>query len=360
MLVQMRYQQTAVTVYPGLEALVMQQYPDPAVSADTLRLVRDTARERDGLRPRRILLDSGGELDGGLSWQVRLDFARLIYEDAREVVRWAFGEVGTLGPLALTLGIFDIPFSLFETMDEAEIELAERGPTHELLHHLRFAERDLGALVTLSPLRERRWVQLVAGVLDGGATGAQSYRGPGLVAGRLTSRPSDHLQIGAGVVWRPRPLTAWWEELRFYYTEYDQGLAYGVDVTLWLRRLVVRAEWLAGDRTDNDVAVPVKQRRGDARTFMSGWAMALVRFHVGGVLVTPAGRAELLDTDREHPTGAILHVSAALNVDVSDRVRVLADLSRHYVQIGTRNWEFDRVRYDTDATIGVLQVQLRL
>ena len=360
MLIQLRYQETFVTIHPGLTALVMQQYPDPAVSADTLRLIRDTARERDGLRPRRILLDSAGTLAGGLAWQVRLDFARLIYEDPTQLVRWAFGELEATDHVALTAGIFDIPFSLFETMDEAEIELAERGPTHELLHRLRFTERDLGLLVTLSPLREKRWLQAIAGLIEGGAYGAQSYRGPGLVAARLMSRPSEHLQVGAGLVWRPRPLTAWWEELRFYYTEYDKGLAYGADVTLSFQRVILRAEWLAGDRTDNDVAVPVKERRGDARTFMSEWAMVSIRLPVRGILVTPAARAELLDTDREHPTGEILHVSAALNVDLSPRVRLLADLSRHYVQIGTRNWEFDRVRYDTDTTTGVLQVQLRL
>jgi hypothetical protein len=306
------------------------------------------------------LLDAAGAPADGLSWQVRLDFARLIYEDPSELVRWAFGELAAGDHLALTVGIFDIPFSLWETMDEAEIELAERGPTHELLHHLRLAERDLGALVTVSPFKERRWLQAIGGLIEGGAHGAQSYRGPGLLAARVVSRPSPWLQVGAGLVWRPRPLTAWWEELRFYYTEYDKGLAYGVDVTLSLQRVVLRAEWLAGDRTDNDVAVPVKERRGDARTFMSGWAMALVRVPVGRIVVVPAARAELLDTDREHPTGEILHVSAALNVDFSARVRVLADVSRHYVQIGTRNWDFDRVRYDTDATVGVLQVQLRL
>src|SRR5437016_425323 len=52
MLLQMRYQQTKVTIEPGLAALVNRQYPDPSVAADTLRLVRDTARENDGLRPR--------------------------------------------------------------------------------------------------------------------------------------------------------------------------------------------------------------------------------------------------------------------------------------------------------------------
>jgi hypothetical protein len=41
-------------------------------------------------------------------------------------------------------------------------------------------------------------------------------------------------------------------------------------------------------------------------------------------------------------------------------MRILADFSRHFVQIGSRNWEFNVVRYDTDATIGVLQLQLVL
>ena len=75
----------------------------------------------------------------------------------------------------------------------------------------------------------------------------------------------------------------------------------------------------------------------------------------------PAARIEYLDTDREHGNvGGILHVSAALNVDLSTHVRLLGDVSRHFVQYGTRNWNFDLLRYDTDATTGTLQVQLKL
>jgi hypothetical protein len=361
MLLQLRYHQTKVTIEPGLAALVNGQYPDRSVAADTLRLIRDTARETDGLRPRRLLLNMAGTPPGPLSWQVRFDFAKLLYDpDPTQIVRWAYGEYALVPRIVLTAGIFDIPFSLFETMDEAEIEVAERGPTHELLHHLRFTERDLGVLVTVYPFKEKDWLQAIFGVLNGGADGAQGYRGPGLLAGRLTSRLRKHLQIGAGLAWRPRPLNAWWEELRFYYQAYDKGLVYGTDVTLSFPRVVLRAEWVAGDRTDNDVMVPLMQRRGDARTFMSGWAMILFRFQVGQVVVRPVGRAEWLDTDLEHDTGGVVHLTAAVNVDLSPRMRILADFSRHFVQIGTRNWEFNVVRYDTDATIGVLQLQLVL
>jgi hypothetical protein len=361
MLLQMRYQQTQVTIEPGLGALVNRQYSDPSVAADTLRLIRDTARETDGLRPRRLLLNLAGTASGPLSWQVRFDFAKLLYDsDQTQIVRWAYAEYAPASWVVLTVGVFDIPFSLFETIDEAEIELAERGPTHELLHHMRFTERDLGILVSVYPFKERQWLQAIAGVLNGGADGAQSYRGPGLLAGRLTSRPGKHLQIGAGLEWRPRPLNAWWEELRFYYKAYDRGLAYGTDVTLSFERVTVRAEWVAGDRTDNDVMVPLMERRGDARKFMSAWAMILFRFQVGQVVIRPVGRAEWLDTDLEHDTGGIVHMTAALNVDLSPRMRILADVSRHFVQIGTRNWEFNVVRYDTDSTSGVLQLQLAL
>jgi hypothetical protein len=81
---------------------------------------------------------------------------------------------------------------------------------------------------------------------------------------------------------------------------------------------------------------------------MSVWGVAAFRLPLGGHELTPAVRGEYLDTDRERAdVGGILHLSGALNLDSSDRVRLLADATRHFVQFGTRNWLFDLVRYDT-------------
>jgi hypothetical protein len=220
---------------------------------------------------------------------------------------------------------------------------------------------DIGVVVRAAPFAQNKLLHLHAGVFDSGSTGAQASRVPGLFVLRASSQPIDALRVGAGVVWRPHALDAWWEELRFRYQDFDSGAAVSADATLSFDRFTLRAEWLTGNRTDTDVVVPVKQRRGDARTFMSAWAMAALRWPVGTLFVTPALRAEYLDTDREHSNvGGILELSAAINVDLSDHVRVLGDVSRHFVQFGTRNWNFDLIRYDTDSTSGTLQFQWRL
>jgi hypothetical protein len=365
MMFQLRYQQTAVNIVPGLDSLVRQEYPNPAVAEETLRAIRDTARAQDGVRIHRAYLRLGTRPLDNLRGEVLLDFARLwTEEDKGQMVRTAFADFVPIKNVSLQLGIQDIPFSLLELFDhfnEAKLELSEMGPTHELLHHLGLAGRDIGAVVEVAPLTERRWLHLHGGVLNGGASGGQTYRGPGLLALRAISQPIPEIQIGAGLVGRPSAIDVWWEELRFRYQEHDKGLAYSADVIVTTGPFVFRAEWLTGDRTDNDVVVPLKQRRGDARTFMSAWGMGAARFPVGRYHLIPAFRLEWLDVDREHSdVGGIIHVSAALTLELSQRLRVLADLSRHFVQYGTRNWHFERIRYDTDYTAGTLQFQLRL
>jgi len=362
MMFQLRYQQTDVSVLPGLESRVRNQYPTSSVADETLRAIRDTAREQDGLRLRRAFLRFEVNPTKHLRGKALLDFARLLYEEDKTLmVRALFADFSPMERLDLRIGIVKVPFSLFERVHAAELEIAEKGPTHELLHHLRFVGPEVGAMIKITPLPKKRWLHIYGGALDAGSLGGQTSRAPGVLALRLLSRPIDHLQIGAGLVVRPHAADAWWEELRFRYQEYEKGLAYSADAVVSIDPFIIRAEWLAGDRTDNDVLVPVKQRRGDARTFMAMWGMVTARFPVSTLHLMPALRAEWLDTDREHDdVGSILHVTAAINVDFSERLRLMLDMSRHFVQYGTKNWMFDIVRYDTDYTTGTLQFQLRL
>src|SRR5439155_11732732 len=145
--------------------------------------------------------------------------------------------------------IAEVPFSVLEQFHDTGLEVAEEGPTHELLHRLRFVGSDIGLIVHANPLRDKKWLDVQAGAFDSGATGAQNSRAPGLVALRATSRPIEPLQIGAGVAWRPNALDAWWEELRFRYQDFDSGAAFGGDLTLSFERFVFRAEGLTGNRT---------------------------------------------------------------------------------------------------------------
>jgi hypothetical protein len=367
MLLQLRYQATSVSIAPGLRALVTGMYPSPTIAADSLRVIEDTARDRDGLRLRRAFLRFDVDATDELRGETLLDFARLLYPDdpyatgPTQMVRVAAAELHPLEPLTIEAGIAEVPFSVLEEFHDTGLEVAEEGPTHELLHRLRFAGSDIGVVVRAEPFADKKWLDVRAAVFDAGATGAQSSRVPGLFVLRAASRPLEWLHVGAGVAWRPHPVDAWWEELRFRYQDFDAGAAVSGDVSLSFDKLVVRAEWLSGRRTDNDVPVPLKQRRGDARSFMSTWGMVALRLPFRGIFVMPAARAEYLDADREHANvGGILHLSGAINVDLSTRVRLLGDVSRHFVQYGTRNWNFDLLRYDTDATTGTLQVQLKL
>jgi hypothetical protein len=169
------------------------------------------------------------------------------------------------------------------------------------------------------------------------------------------------LVLGTGISWRPRPLDAGFEDYRFRYRAYDAGFAASADAALFLGDFVVRAEGLFGDRTDNDVEFPLLLRRGEARGFFATWASASVGLPYYDVEWTPALRGEFLDIDRDDPdVGAILELSASLRLGFSEHLSLLGEVSQHYVQPGTRNWEFSIVRYDTDATIGTLQFQAKL
>jgi hypothetical protein len=370
-LVQLRYQRSAVSELPGLTTIIQNQYPSPSVAADASRTVRDTAAAEDGLSIRRAWLDLEGHPMKHLWARIRLDFAKLLREEPGDdhhggagphhMVEHFFAEAEPFDQLTLQLGLIDIPFSLFELVDDPDLEVAEKGSTHEFLEHLGFAGHDAGALVGVAPLHDRSALELKAGFSGGLAAGAQNYAGPGLFSARVLARPIKSIRLGAGAEWRPRAVDAWFEEYRFRYQAFDRGTAYELDGTLSLGPFSLNLEWVTGDRTDNDVATPRLIRRGDARTFMAAWGMGAMRISLGDMMLTPALRAEWLDVDREHDdAGGIIQMSAALNLDFCERWRVLWDLSQRYVQPGTRNWEFGIIRYDTDATIGTVQVQLAL
>jgi hypothetical protein len=307
----------------------------------------------------------------GLSGEIRLDLATLLHDEPphahpggagpHHMVEVFCAELQAFQRLTLRLGLTEIPFSLFELVHDPGLELAEKGPAHELLEHLGFAGSDVGMIAGIAPFREKSWLDLQAGFVGGLAAGAQRYTGPGLLVARALTEPVAAIRLGAGIAWRPRPVDDWLEEQRFRYQIYDRGVAYGVDGTVSLGNLQVRLEWLAGDRSDNDVDTPRLLRRGDARSFQSAWGMAAYRLPLGDMALIPAIRGEWLDTDREHDdAGGIIHLSAALSLDFAQRWRLLWELSQHYVQPGTRNWEFGILRYDTDATTGVVQVQVAL
>jgi len=127
------------------------------------------------------------------------------------------------------------------------------------------------------------------------------------------------------------------------------------------KRLAARAEWLWGDRSDDNHRGDDLMGNGGARTFMGAWAIAAYKIPVDKLMVMPAARVEWLDADREHPVGRRYYVSGAVNVmDKSDEVRVLLDVSRQQVQDGTIPLGMPPGLLDQNATVVNLQIQIKI
>jgi hypothetical protein len=373
-LIQARNQQTWVSIEPALEARVRQEYP--ASADDTLRLIRDTARARDGLQLRWASLRFAVTPTRYLRAGMEIDFAQLLLPEGAARAIWeAPIMLSPARSVDIVAGVLHVPFSMLELIEPAEYELAEKGPAHELLEEqLSLARRNVGGRVDVRPLTDPRRLQLTAGAFQGATTaavGAQDFRGPGLLAARVLAQPVEPLRLGASVAWRPRATLEWWDELRYRFVAYEPGLALAANAVLAGPRFVFRAEGMMGSRTDVDVPVPLQFRRGDARNFAAVWAMAVANLSIAGVLVRPALRVEWLDVDTRFgfesrspltpATGAIVHVSAGINVDLDDHTRLLLDFSHHDVEPGTRHGEFREIlRYDADWTSLVLQLQIRV
>lgn len=136
------------------------------------------------------------------------------------------------------------------------------------------------------------------------------------------------------------------------------GKAYGVDVTYERHRLMVRAEGLLGDRVDVD-------ERYGARSFWSAWALAAYEVRWGGFSITPALRAEWLDSDREHDVGRRREVTAGVSIPYKERARFLLDVKRTDAQRGTPVLDSPKPLpavpyFERDSTRVTAQFQLEL
>ena len=354
-----RYRQSWVSVSPRLSSLIVEQLPDAKVAAAAVRAVKDTARYNDGFELTRADAALHVQPDPWLQGQARIDASRLLRsEQAEQAVRELCGTWTPRPWLAVTAGVFALPFSLHELMEQRNFELTDEGPTHRLLEHLGYYGRDTGVMLTLRPRRE---LALDVAATAAGALGAQDYRGPGLLSARLSASPLPFLELTSAVSARPHALDAWWEELRYRYQAMDRGIAISNQAALLFDRWTLRAEWLAGQRTDNDVLIPVAFRRGDARAFAALWAMGTARIPFAGFTLVPSGRVEWMDADRDHPdVGELIQMSFGLALDLNPRVRISSEVQRRVVQPGTLDFDFEVLRYMTDVTSASLQLQLGL
>jgi hypothetical protein len=358
-LVQTRVQESFTSVDPAVAARVRGEIPDAALAAAALGYLDEVKRGEDGLRLNRVFLRAVAQPTSYLGVKLMVDFAELVRGKEKKALKLAFAELSPKPTLAFTVGLFKIPFSLLELLPIADYELAESGPADKLLKNLGFAGRDVGAMVSLAPLRKKKLLRLHAGVFRGDAVGAQDSRSSGLLAARATTKPMKHVRLGVDFVWRPKPVLDW--EDTAVYRKFDAGHAISADAIVDWKPVELRAEWLMGDRTDNQLVVPLTlRRRGDARSFMGAWALVAARIPVGDMVLIPAARGEWLDTDRQSATGGIVTLSAGINLDVIPNVRLLLDVTRIDVQPLTYSIDDDVGTYDVDATTIVGQVQVKL
>ena len=94
---------------------------------------------------------------------------------------------------------------------------------------------------------------------------------------------------------------------------------------------------------------------------MAAWAVATYRLQLSRKMaLLPALRAEWLDEDQPSALGQTTYLTAAMNLDLSASARLLFDLSRSTVQVGTRDRTAAAPIYKPSANIGAIQLQLKL
>jgi hypothetical protein len=323
------------------------------------------AQSNDGFALNRAFLRGTVHPYKWLSVKLLVDFAEFAYSNPQQALKLAYGEIKPWKRLELTVGLFKRTYSLLELLPIAEYEFADTGPTDNLIKLTQFGGRDVGVMVRGDPLPKRRWLHVYLGAFGGAGEGAEGIpgttgtanTGPDLAApsllltARLQSRPIKHLTLGIDGAWRPNGTT----DIPNLppQSQVTSGAATSADATYSNTYLELRAEWLYGDRTDLPTRV-------DARTFMSAWGIAAVRFPVARVLAMPALRFEWLDADRQHPEGQRYLASAALNLDFTTHVRLLLDLSRDELRAGTYPLATPPGVFSQSATVFVVQVQLKI
>ncbi len=299
-----------------------------------------------------------------LSAKLLVDFAEFAYSNPQQALKLAYGEIKPIKRIEFTFGLFKRTYSLLELLPIAEYELADTGPTDNLIKDTQFGGRDAGAMLRGDPLPKRRWLHIYLGAFGGAGEGAEGIpgttgnanTGPDLAApsllltARLMSRPLKHLSLGVDGAWRPNGTPAVSLPPQSQVTS---GKATSADATYSNQFLELRGEWLWGDRTD--IAY-----RGDARTWMAAWGIFAVRFPVAHVLVMPAARFEWLDVDRQQSGGQRYLISGALNLDFTAHVRLLLDLSRDQLGSGTSPADTPPGVFTQSATIFVTQIQLKV
>ncbi|HET9958017.1 MAG TPA: hypothetical protein VFQ61_26145, partial [Polyangiaceae bacterium] len=273
----------------------------------------------------------------------------------KRALKQAFGEVRVSNAIAVRAGLLKLPMSLYELLPIAAYEFGSSSPVDSLIQDLGVGGRDIGAVVDIAPLHKKRYLHVELGAYNGDANGASNKPGLGLVGGRITSRPISRLRLGFDCLYRPRAASDV-NDTGTVYEKYSTGATCSADAEFSYHKFGIRGEFLNGKRTDSPIFTDKSKH-----TFMAAWGIATYRIKLRGKsALIPAVRVEWLDEDRQSNVGGSLLMSAAMNIDFTRNVRLLFDLSRHNVQVGTRARSAILPIYKPSATSGVIQLQLKL
>jgi hypothetical protein len=351
-LIQTRITETAPDM-AGLSERI--QAEDPGLASVIEGASRDAAENDDGLRLERVFLRATATPTKAFSLKLLVDFGELVRKNQKKALKLAFGEFRPTRALTVTVGLFKIPFSLLELLPIAEFELANVGPTDDLIKDLGFGGRDVGAMLEVAPLKKKKWLEIQGGIFQGDSVGAQHYSAPGILAFRADSRPIQKLRLGVDCAMRIHSVTDRQDALAVPYEKYASGMACSADATVAYKKLGLRAEGMTGNRVDTP-----EHPGGNVRNFMAAWAIVSYRLKLRGKLaLLPAARFEWLDEDESHDYGIITSISGGIALEFFTSTRLLFDLTRQNVQVGTR-YRGDSPVYRPSTTTGVVQMQLVL
>ena len=310
-------------------------------------------RIHDGWSMNRVFIRATTRATSWLDLKLLVDMAEFSHRTPKRALKLAYGEIEVNSHVKVVAGLFKRTFSLLELLAIADFELADTGPTDQLIKDAELGGRDPGVMVEVAPLRKRKWLKLYLAAFDGGLNGKEA-RFYGLLTARIQAEPIKHLKLGLDGAWRHHGQ----EVPPGVLASTTKGRAVSADVIYERKPLMFRAEWLWGDRSDQIFA-------GDpatgARTWMATWAIAAVKIPVSTFVVMPAARFEWLDADREHPIGRRYLISGAVTaMDPADRMRVMLDVSRSQVQGGTFPLSIAPILLDASGTVIVAQIQLKM
>jgi hypothetical protein len=291
---------------------------------------RATVQDGDGWQLHRLFVRLVTAPSKHMQARLLVDFAELLHKNQKKALKLAYVELRPWKRLEITAGLFKRRFSLLELLPIADYELADVGPTDTLIKDMGYGGRDVGGMVRVMPLAKKRYLSLWLGAFAGDPEEGYDVSLGKLVTARAETRAVPFLRLGADFAWRTSPSVGH-EKFPNYLAEImvlDRGKAASADVTLSGAGAELRLEGMLGQRTD-------ALWRLMATDFAAAWLLGSYRFPIAGVVLMPAARAEWLDGDRKAPGGARLYLTAGLNVELNDNIRVLVDLSRYLVESNT-------------------------